>query len=212
MGIYDKQAKQWMRAWPNTTRTLWSPQGSQVWWLRAQPAGDNIRTPRLASPGSEALHTQPDGLWMTLGVPRDDEDSVAAYVDCVVIEACGTPQNMNDKRARYAARTTSLMVDMRKAWLDHEVVLPGHGGAHRRRRDVLGGQLPDAWRVLLPVKHLRVLYALPDQGAGSIYDAVKDSMVMEAHEFACPFRMLGQYNGPPMQRFLKRMAPSLQYM
>lgn len=208
----DREAKDWLLTqWPNSTK-MWSPAHSRVWWLRAQPPGQGggTQAPRLTAPGSGAFSNQPDGLWFTLGIPRGDKATEGAYADCVVVEVCGSDQNLSDKRARYAARTTSLMLDLRQKWLDREVVVPGKGGPRRQRRELLGGQLPPSGRVLLPVRYLRVLYALPD--TRSLYERARDNLVMEAHEFICPARMLGQYNLQQMQEFLKRIAPQRQFM
>src|SRR5205085_7174067 len=110
------------------------------------------RAPRLTVPGSRQFQTQPDGLWLTWGIPRGRTSSDALYADCVVVEACGSYQNLYDKRSRYAARTTSLEVDVRKVWLDKEVVIPGHGGPARPRRELLGGRPLDDQ--LIPVRNL----------------------------------------------------------
>lgn len=208
----DRQAKDWLLDWPNTTK-IWSPGGSRVAWIRAQPpmAEGRLRAPRLVSPGSKAFDTQPDGLWFTLGIARGDEATEAAYADCVAIEVCASSQNLSDKRSRYAARTASLVLDLREAWLDREVPVPGRGGPKRTRRVLLAGQLPATGQVLMPVRHLRVLYALPD-GSDSLYARAKDNLVMEAHEWACPVRMLGQFTGPGMQDFVKRLGPFRHYM
>jgi hypothetical protein len=203
----DNQAKRWFKEqWPTTTQT-WSPGRSKIWWLRAQPPPKGkIRWPRLTVPGSNIFHSQPDGLWITLGIERGDTTTLATYADCVAIEACGTTQNLSDKRSRYAARTAALVIDLRDKWLNQEIVLRGRGGTYRSRRDVLGGQLPDAASILLPVRHLRVLYALP-AGGNSLFEKARASYVLEAHEYICPFQMLGQWNGPDFQKFLKQMAP-----
>jgi hypothetical protein len=54
----------------------------------AQPVTENVRAPRLTAPGSRAFQTQPDGLWVTLGIGRTDAVTHATYVDCIVIEVC----------------------------------------------------------------------------------------------------------------------------
>jgi hypothetical protein len=126
----DKQAKDWLRnVWPQTSR-IWSERANgKVWWLRAQPTNRGPRSPRLSAPGSRQFHTQPDGLWVSLGLPRLEGETDPRYIDCIVVEACGTIQNLNDKRSRYAARSSALMVDMQRSWLNEEiVVLGGRGG------------------------------------------------------------------------------------
>lgn len=136
------------------------------------------------------------------------------YADCVVIESCGTEQNLFDKRSRYAARTTSTLLELRRSWLEEEIRLPGRGGPLRSRGSALGGTLGDLRereRVVLPVRHLRVLYALPDEGPQSLLARVRNRMTFEAHEFVCPQRLLTQWNLGGMQDFLKRMAPDVAF-
>jgi hypothetical protein len=154
-------------------------------------------------------YTQPDGLWISLGIARGDTQAGAVLVDCVAIESCSSPQNFSDKRSRYAARTVALVLELPVGWLDAKVKTVGRGGPMRPRRDRLRGNLPNR-TVSLPVRHLRVLYALPDdQASPSLYERIAQKMVLEAHEYICPQRMLGQWNLKAMQDFLKRMAPGL---
>jgi hypothetical protein len=127
----------------------------------------------------------------------------------MVVESCGSIQNFNDKRSRYAARTTSLMTELSKPWLDHQV--PVQAGALRTRRELLRGQLPQDDRLSLPVRHLRVLYALTDEGDDSDYKGVRASGVLEAHEFVCRQEVLAQYPAQPVQRFLKGMSPDRSF-
>ena len=202
MALTDAQAKAALRTWPLVTR-IWSG-GETVDWLRGQPksVGDSHRSPRLTVPGSLEFQTQPDGLWIAVGE--------CPFVDCIVVEVCGNAQNLNDKRARYSARTSALVLEMRQPWLDAEVTR--QGGGTRTRRVLLGRDLSEHGVVSLPVRHLRVLYALDDSGATSLYVRATRSMVMEGHEYVLPQRLLGQYNAQNTQGFLKRMAPRRQYL
>jgi hypothetical protein len=208
----DAQAKGALREWAVETR-IWSG-GDYVHWLRAQPtaADDTARAPRLTVPGSSEFQTQPDGLWITLGVvkPVPEIPPQARFADCLVVEVCGTAQNLSDKRARYSARTSALIIEMRQPWLNLEI--SRQGGGMQARRGLLGAALPASGEVLLPVRHLRVLYALDDQGAGSLYGRATTSLVMEAHEYLMPQRILRQWNAQRTQEFLKRMAPRRQYL
>jgi hypothetical protein len=208
MPLSDREAKNRLRRWPRTTR-IWSPGAHDIRWLMAQPVTGAVWAPRLSAPGSREFQTQPDGLWITLGIRRSDSVTRGAFVDCVVVEVCGTAQNLSDKRSRYAARTNSLMIEMHQPWLDEEV--PLQAGAMRTRREVLRGQLSEEGSIVLPVRHLRILYALDDAGQMSLFDRAKTSIILEAHEYVCPQRLLSQWSAPEMQRFLKRMAPRLQY-
>jgi hypothetical protein len=149
---------------------------------------------------------QPDGLWLSLGIRRgDDHQTHATFADCIVVESCGNIQNFNDKRSRYAARTTSLMIELSQRWLDHQV--PVQAGAVRQRRELLQGALPLEHPITLPVRHLRVLYALADEGHNSPYRGIRRSGVLEAHEFLCRQEVLAQHNAQSVQAFLKAMAP-----
>lgn len=207
MPLSDPQAKAFLLAWPTVT-AIWTRPGENTRWLRAQPRVVGTTGPRLEVPGTGAFHTQPDGLWVTLGIAPSDVTTPARFADCVAVESCGTSQNLNDKRSRYGARTTSLMLKLPAAWLDASVTV--QGGATRTRRQQLRGALPATGNVSLPIRHLRVLYALPNDGAPpSLYARVTAAMVMEAHEYVCPQSVLSNFNGPPHQKFLKRMAPEL---
>jgi hypothetical protein len=189
---------------------LWSPPESAVYWLRAQPKAkaksQTATGPRLTSPGAALFKTQPDGLWVTLGISKGDLSSAAEFIDCVVVEVCGNMQNVNDKRSRFAARTSSLMVELKESWLAEKVATPGYKGPLRSRSELLGGGLTDDTH--LPVRHLRVLYTLPK----AVYPDAVRSLLLEGHEYIAPHSKLGQYHGPPMQSFLRRMAPHQHYM
>lgn len=208
MPLSDAEAKKYLSCWPQHTR-VWSRQKESIGWLRAQPKTERTAGPRLELPGAGAFRTQPDGLWVSLGIAGGDTTTQATFVDATVIESCRTQQNFSDKRSRYAARTTSLVVSFSDTWLNAQVTV--QRGARRSRRDILRGNLPEGEPISLPVRHLRVLYALPtDDASPSLFDRVCSSMVLEAHEYVCPQRTLASYTGQPMQRFLKRMAPGLQ--
>jgi hypothetical protein len=204
--LTDRQAKEAISSWPNETR-LWSL-GSGISWLRAQPVIDAVAGPRLELPGAGAFRTQPDGLWVSLGINRSDTETQATYADCIVIESCGRAQNFADKRSRYAARTSSLMLGLPKPWL--EVVVSIQGGGSRTRRQVLRGRLSHDENLALPVRQLRVLYALPDDDPSKLYARVSSQLSLEAHEFVCPQPVLRQYNAQKTQAFLKRMGPHHQ--
>lgn len=203
MPLTDAEAKRRLRGWPTQSR-LWSKDGS-IRWLRGQPIEGPGSAPRLVFPGAGEFRVQPDGLWVSLGIRRDDHATPATFADCIVVESCGSVQNLNDKRSRYAARTTSLTIELSRRWLDHEV--PVQAGARRQRRELLRGRLPLEDVISLPVRHLRVLYALADEQGDSPYKRMRRSGVLDAHEFLCRQEVLGQYNAQGVQTFLKRMAP-----
>lgn len=207
--LNDANAKDRLRqGWPANTRA-WSGEGEE-WWLRAQPKdGPSAPTgPRLMAPGSKLFATQPDGLWITLGIPRGDTASRAEHIDCIAIEASRSRQNLADKRSRYAASTTSLVVDLPLKWLDKLISVQGQGNVQRTRRELLGGNLATTGAVRLPVRHLRVLYALPNNGQQSLFKSVKRSVPLGAHEFLCTHGLLGSWPRISSSGLFQRMAPS----
>jgi hypothetical protein len=143
MPLTDAQAKACLIAWPRITG-IWTRSDDTTRWLQAQPPVVGSTGPRLALPGAGAFRTQPDGLWVTLGVRPSDTTTTATFADCVAVESCGSPPNFNDKRSRYAARTTSLVLELPSAWLDATVTV--QSGTLRQRRDILRGQLPATGR------------------------------------------------------------------
>ncbi len=100
--LSDREAKEILKKWPMRTSKLWPPPGGKGFWLQGQPNRGAAAGPRLSSPGAKLFNTQPDGLWLHFS----DSDSC----DAVVIEVCGTIQNLNDKRSRYIPASHSLVV------------------------------------------------------------------------------------------------------
>jgi hypothetical protein len=159
--------------------------------------------PLIYTAGGLGFATEPDGLWLAIGDEPKAEAS-STFADCMIIEVCGTRQNLFDKRSRYASRTDSLVVDIRHEWLDEEIPTRGRGGPRRSRREVLRHRLPEDGVIRLPVRHVRVLYALPDP----LFLQVARGLPMQAFEFLCPYPRPEQFNAQVTQSFLQRMAPS----
>jgi hypothetical protein len=78
------------------------------------------------------------------------------------------------------------------------------------RARVLGVELTDDEGLLLPVRHLRILYSLPETPT-DLYRQGLDEIVLEGHEYLTSFATLGRWRTPEFRRFLKRMAPARQY-
>lgn len=204
----NTEANDWLRnVWPVQTR-LWSLRGEPQ-WIRARPAppGFPRGLPIVRIAGSRQ-NTQPDGLYLRFGARRNrnGEDYIdpsdTGFVDMIAIEACGSIQNFNDKRSRYCPSTYSRTVYVPAKWLLRKI--PGKGG----------GQVP-IWRatgifedepacdLYLPIRHLRVLYAIAD----NLWKHVC-CYALSAHEFLFRHTQLGQYNGPQIQTFLNLMKPT----
>lgn len=201
----DRYYKDKLLKWPHSTDALWSRRGRPK-WLRAQPRSleHEAVCPRFYLTGSRGFRTQPDGLWIAIGAGSAEHDEPGSFVDCIVIEVCGTRQNLMDKRARYAAGTGSFELEIPSTWLDEKVRTRGKGGPLRTRRAIIRTPLPKDRAVQLPVRHVRVLYAVPKPD----FAGIAVGLPLQAHEFLCPYPRLGQYWARPTQELLKRMAPA----
>lgn len=192
--LKDSEAKAILRKWPTSTNKLWGTSNGGL-WVQAQPKakGSKLTHPRLNAPGASLFSTQPDGLWLNL---VDDE-----LADIIAVEVCGTVSNFNDKRSRYAAHH-SLMLQMPDRWLLEKIGL--QGGGKKARWEALGMGTEPSDTVRLPVRHLRVLYSLPND----IYAEWKDHHTPWPHEYVCRHSSLDSYTGQKFQKFLGHMAPS----
>lgn len=191
----DQEAREILRKWPIRPKRLWDVPGTTARWLRAWPkeVSDQTKSVVLGPPGADHYRTRPDGLWISC--------TVAGLVDAFVIEQSGTIQNLNDKRSRYGASTSSVIAYCPAEWLN--------GSLTKRvtRAQYLGMASPVPGDVPLPVRHLRALYVIPDED----YNKWATTSAPGAHEFFCRHSSLGSYNSQTMQTFLKRMSPSAQF-
>lgn len=199
--LSDGEGKGQLRQWPLRTRALWSRFGDHGFWLRAQPKeeGENGTTPRLFAAGTKKMGTQPDGMWCFF-VDRQ-------AVDVTCIEICGSMQNLNDKRARYAPTGHGLVLDTPECWLRAELSLQKRG---RRSRWWATGTLPrgeEPEHLAPAVRYLRVLYAVRDDHMTD----VMANVIAAGHEYFTRHSALKQFNGQPMQTFLKRLAPASHF-
>lgn len=147
------------------------------------------------------FRTQPDGLWVYFIDFRS--------CDAVVVEVCGTVQNLNDKRSRYIPASHSLVLTCSPYWLREEIPVRGRGKLSRwkatgiLKRPAKDRTLP----YVAAVRHLRVLYALPN----SIYHAWCAEHVPTGYEFYCPHSSLDSYTSQRMQRFLRQLSIASQF-
>jgi hypothetical protein len=201
---HDRKAKKALRKWPDSSGTLWPAlpikgQLKKGRWLRAQPKSETAACPELAQPGAEKLFTRPDGMWLFL--------TAGEFADVVCVESSSNIQNLNDKRSRYAHAHHSIVVSIGIEWLNEEIRFK----KERKPRWKIAGTfptkttqvpaLPGQKKLILPVRHLRVLYALGKND----YKTVIKNLVPAAHEFFCKQDSLKQYNGQKMQTFLQGM-------
>lgn len=196
--LSDGEAKAVLNRWPTRTRDLWPPPGGRGFWVQGQPKNGVQSGPRLSSPGAKLFKTQPDGLWVHF------RDSTSC--DVIVVEVCGTIQNLNDKRSRYIPASHSLVLSCSRAWLHEEVDNKG-GGTIIRWRAAGSFEKAPPKDLVVSVRHLRVLYALPNE----IYHRWCAEHVPTGYEFFCPHSSLASYNSQKMQSFLRQMSAAAQF-
>jgi hypothetical protein len=126
--------------------------------------------------------------------------------DVVAIEVCGSSQNLNDKRSRYIPASHSIVITCSLQWLREHISTRAGGTAPRWQASACFDAEPDH-DIAVPVRHLRVLYALPDR----LYHQWCTEHVPTGYEYFCPHSSLDSYNGQKMQRFLKQMSISGQF-
>jgi hypothetical protein len=175
----DSLVKDRLRRWPQSPPGLQPLKRGSHAWLRGRPVADlSACHPFLKLPGSDRLRTLPDGLWLNFaGTP------VEPYVDIFAVEACGSLQNLLDKRSRFAPSTHSLLAVCPVPWL----LAPVDAGDHTPRWKATGVLLREpVMPVVLPVRDIRVLYALKRDH----YTGFARNQVPHAHEFFVPMEAL----------------------
>jgi hypothetical protein len=175
----DFQVKESLKRWPQRPPGLAVSRRGRNVWLRGRP-DDYSRSsqPFLKVAGSTRPRTYPDGLWLNFGGTIGD-----GFVDILAIEACGTAQNLMDKRSRFAPSTHSLLAVCPVSWL-LDAVMPGDPTP---RWDAIG-ILPRApvLPVVLPVRETLVLYGLKERH----YAGFARHQLPHAHEFFVPMEAL----------------------
>lgn len=199
--LSDKEAKGILLSWPKRSADLWPPPGGSGFWLQGQPRSATEPGPKLSAPGATMFRTQPDGMWVFFHDWRS--------CDVVVVEVCGTIQNLNDKRSRYIPASHSLVLTCSPDWLREEIPTKGRGRISRWKAS---GNLksPNKGRTLdyvAAVRHLRILYALPNK----LYHDWCAEHVPTGYEFYCPHSSLDSYNSQKMQGFLRQLSIASQF-
>ena len=195
--LKDSEAKALLLRWPTRTQ-LWPPPTGSGFWLRAQPGDGSVAGPRISSPGASLFTTQPDGLWVHFN------DKISC--DAVVIEVCGTIQNLNDKRSRYIPASHSLVLNCSLKWLEEEISVQNGGRRPRWKAAASFGRRPTE-DLSVAIRHLRVLYAIPN----ALYHKWCREHTPTGYEFFCPHSSLHTYNSPLMQDFLRQMSSASQF-
>jgi len=201
--LSDAMAKASLRKWPlrPSERWGWAVGTGCGPWVRVLPAHGNTKQNKrveLLVVGMDIAATQPDGLWISVGPHAD-------FVDVVAVEHCGTRQNFYDKRSRYMPTLHSRQFVIGEGWFDVKVGV--QAGGQKTVREVCGKfprELVGEKR--LPVRHVRVLYALTPTD----YDAFHQTP-FGPHEFFCPHSSLTQRTSPKLRSFLKRLSTDVHW-
>ena len=200
----DGLVRQKLRTWPQHPPGLADhDMGASGSWMRARPGRvEDLDNPYLKLPGSNRLKTVPDGLWLCFGGTEKDP-----FVDLFAIEACGSFQNLLDKRSRFAPSMHSWLAVCPLEWLV-QPVSPANAMPRWRYTGLLRAE-PRA-PLVLPVRDIRVMYALRQRQ----YEYFSSSQIPHAHEFYAPMSALIGPDGwqhPNMRNFIARTSPRANF-
>ncbi len=123
----------------------------------------------------------------------------------MAIEVCLTVQNLNDKRSRYIPASHSLVLPCSRKWLIEPIKL--QKGGLKPRWKASGSITKEPGDVSFPIRHLRVLYALPND----VYKTWGPSHTPAGYEYFCRHSSLNTYWSKKMQTFLGRMSVDSQF-
>lgn len=200
----DNLVRSRLQEWPQRPPGLAKPRSGRDGWLRGRPnLNPASYQPFLKFPGSNRLRTLPDGLWLNFG-----GTPVEPYVDIFAIEACGSLQNLLDKRSRFAPSTHSLLAVCPVPWL-----LAGVTQSDPTPRWRITGVLHEAptTPLILPVRDVRVMYALKKRQ----YAGFAECQVPHPHEYFMPMETLVQENAhenPAVRELVSRASTRANFL
>lgn len=206
--VLDELVRNRLRAWPQRPPGIVRTPKQPGTWLRGRPGESNREAtaagqPFLKLPGSATYRTLPDGLWLHFS-----PDPADRYADILCIEACGSVANLQDKRARFAPSTTSLLVVCPLRWL-LEPVEPNDPTQRWRLIRLLRAEPREP--LVLPVRDVRVLYGLKDRD----YKGFARHQMPQPHEYYCPMGALTaerSHEHPDMTALIGRASATANFM
>ena len=199
----DALVRERLKQWPQRPPGVKSTALRDDAWLRGRPSEDVRCHPFLKLPGSTRWRTLPDGLWLNFGGTPVD-----AYVDIFAIEACGSLQNLLDKRSRFAPSTHSLLAVCPVQWL-LSPVMPGDPTPRWKVTGVLREEPTVPF--IVPVRDMHVLYGLKRKH----YQGFARHQLPQAHEFFAPMEALTAYDGdknPDLHALIARASASANFL
>lgn len=198
--LVRRRLSQWPQRPPGAPRTA-RQMGT---WMRARPGNQGLLAqPFLKLPGSNSFRTNPDGLWLHFS-----PDPLDRWADILCIEACGTVPNLQDKRARFAPSTSSLLVVCPLRWL-LEQTDPTDPTPRWHHIRLLREEPTEP--LVLPVRDMRVLYGLKARH----YASVARGQVPHPHEYFCPIEALTAERGhedPALAALIGRASVAANFM
>ena len=191
----DSLVKQRLKQWPQRPPGVKPRSQGHDAWLRGRPTEEEGKcNPFLKLPGSTRWRTLPDGLWLNFGGSD--------------VEACGSLQNLLDKRSRFAPSVHSLLAVCPVSWL-LKPVAPGDATPRWKATGLLKREpiLP----FVLPVRDMHVLYGLRRDH----YAGFARHQVPHAHEFFAPMEALTNIdseNNPALQALLAHASAAANFL
>jgi hypothetical protein len=168
------------------------------YWIRGRVGAKAPGHPVILPPGLTKGVTQPDAMWIYL---------LTGYADVICFEHCNKKQNLYDKRSRYIPASHSLLLRLPRTWLNGAIPVT-NGNKHRWDAFETGLAAPNANEVVVPIRFLRVFYALPQK----LYTEWKSNQTPTGYEFYCRHSSLTTINSPTTQDFLKRMTSKVHFL
>jgi hypothetical protein len=201
----DSLVKQRLKLWPQRPPGVKPSTHGADAWLRGRPSDDTRGQchPFLKLPGSTRWRTLPYGLWLHFG-----GNAVEPFVDIFAIEACGTLQNLLDKRSRFAASTHSLLAVCPVPWL-LSPVMAGDATPRWKATGVLKHE--PVVPFVLPVRDMHVLYGLKR----AQYAGFARHQLPHAHEYFAPIEALTAEDSdknPALQALLARATAASNFL
>ncbi|WP_368415107.1 hypothetical protein [Falsiroseomonas sp.] len=142
-------------------------------------------------------------MWLHFSPDPDDR-----WADILCIEACGSVPNLQDKRARFAPSTSSLLAVCPLRWM----LEPAEASEPTPRWHMMRLLRSEPTETLvLPVRDIRVLYGLKLRH----YESVARAQVPHPHEYFCPIEALTAERGhedPALTALIGRASAAANFM
>ena len=184
-------------------------QGSQkAKWIRCQPKARhaaNVVHPHLHRPGAVTGWIRPDCMYV-----RATPEQGYIFADVMTFEVCSSFQNIEEKRGKYGAGDSALLVDFRGKWLSTPLYPSGPKTAYSYLFGNQDGavETDDAKDITAVTRALRVLYFI---NRNKIKDEQVRDIVPRAWEFFFPDSSIKSLTAQQFRDFIKRISPDSHF-